>query len=156
MHKKAKVLGFEAKIARLGCRGYGSWETKNSVLGNYRYLIGKKQINRWKKATEPIKQGQTLKSQKTSEQSLGPTNMNENFCLRFPELAESIFDSLDNKSLIRCKEVDRTWNNFLTARDEKTWNFSNRSTSLHRYVHVSEFLKKFGYFSQFWSENSPS
>ncbi len=35
-----------AKIARLGCRGYGSWETKNSVLGNYRYLIGKKQINR--------------------------------------------------------------------------------------------------------------
>ena len=60
-------------------------------------------------------QGQTSKSQKTSKHSLGPTNMNENFCLRFPELAESIFDSLDNKSLIRCKEVDRNWNNFLTA-----------------------------------------
>ena len=60
-------------------------------------------------------QMQTLKSKKTSEISLGSTNMNENFCLRFPELAESIFDSLDSQSLIRCKEVDRTWNNFLTA-----------------------------------------
>ena len=41
--------------------------------------------------------------------------MNENFCLRFPELTESIFDSLDSQSLIRCKEVNRPWNNFLTA-----------------------------------------
>ena len=65
--------------------------------------------------TQKRKKVQTSKSQKSSEQSLSSTNMNKNFCSRFPELAETIFDSLDSQSLIRCKEVNRAWNNFLTA-----------------------------------------
>ena len=52
----------------------------------------------------------TSKSQRTSDQLF-----NGNFCLRFPQLAESIFDSVDNLSLVRCREIDRNWNNFLTA-----------------------------------------
>ena len=36
----------------------------------------------------------------------------QNFCLRFPNLAEAIFDNLENQSLVRCKEVTRDWNDF--------------------------------------------
>ena len=39
--------------------------------------------------------------------------MNDFFCLRFPHIVESIFDQLNNESLVNCKEVGRCWNNIL-------------------------------------------
>ena len=44
--------------------------------------------------------------------NLEPKEM-ENFLLRFPGVAEEIFKQLDNQTLTKCKEVDRTWRNFL-------------------------------------------
>ena len=38
---------------------------------------------------------------------------NKDFCLRFPEIAESIFDNLGNQNLVKCKEVCRAWSIFL-------------------------------------------
>ena len=35
------------------------------------------------------------------------------FCSRFPDVAESIFDKLNNDSLVNCKEVSTEWNSFL-------------------------------------------
>ena len=37
----------------------------------------------------------------------------EEVLIRFPHLGENIFQKLDSKSLIKCKNVDRTFNNFL-------------------------------------------
>ena len=37
----------------------------------------------------------------------------EELCLRFSHLSEKIFDSLDNDSIIKCKEVSRFWFNYL-------------------------------------------
>ena len=37
----------------------------------------------------------------------------EEVYLRFQHLSEQIFNNLDNKSLVNCKEVSRSWNNFL-------------------------------------------
>ena len=34
---------------------------------------------------------------------------------RFPEIAELIFDNLDNKNFVKCKKVNRDWNTFLLA-----------------------------------------
>ena len=39
--------------------------------------------------------------------------MDKDFSLRFPLLAESIFDCLDNQSLVKCKEISKEWNDFL-------------------------------------------
>ena len=40
---------------------------------------------------------------------------NKDFCLRFPEIAESIFDDLGNQNLVKCKEVCRAWSIFLKS-----------------------------------------
>ena len=40
-------------------------------------------------------------------------------CLRFPNIAEAIFDELDYQSLVKCKEVDRQWSNFLKGKELK-------------------------------------
>ena len=37
----------------------------------------------------------------------------EELCIRFSHLSEKIFDSLDNDSIIKCKEASRFWLNFL-------------------------------------------
>ena len=37
----------------------------------------------------------------------------EDVIMRFPHLAEKIFDSLENKSLTTCREVSKSWNNFV-------------------------------------------
>ena len=37
----------------------------------------------------------------------------ETVILRFPHLAEEILDSLENKSLATCREVSKSWNNFV-------------------------------------------
>ena len=37
----------------------------------------------------------------------------EEVLIRFPHLGDNIFQSLDSKSLIKCKEVKRTWKNFI-------------------------------------------
>ena len=39
----------------------------------------------------------------------------QNFCVTFPNLADSIFDNLDNFSIVKCREVSRDWNGFLEA-----------------------------------------
>ena len=39
----------------------------------------------------------------------------EEVLIRFPHLGDNIFQSLDSKSLIKCKEVKRTWKNFITV-----------------------------------------
>ena len=43
--------------------------------------------------------------------------MNDEFFLRFPELGEDIFKELNDKSLVNCKRVCRTWDSCLV--DEK-------------------------------------
>ena len=37
----------------------------------------------------------------------------EELIMRFPHLAEKIFGSLENKSLTTCREVSKSWNNFV-------------------------------------------
>ena len=39
----------------------------------------------------------------------------KDFCLRFPEIAESVFDNLGNQNLVNCKEVCRAWSMFLKS-----------------------------------------
>jgi hypothetical protein len=41
--------------------------------------------------------------------------MEENFCLRFSKVAELIFDNLTCQYLVKCMEVNRDWNIFLTS-----------------------------------------
>ena len=53
---------------------------------------------------------------KIQERSQEPRiNIYEDLCLRFPSVAESIFDELDNQSLVKCKEVSGVWRIFLQA-----------------------------------------
>ena len=37
----------------------------------------------------------------------------EDFIFRFPHIAEKIFEQLDNKSLTNCREVTKSWQNFI-------------------------------------------
>ena len=37
----------------------------------------------------------------------------EEFIFRFPHIAEKIFEQLDNKSLTNCREVTKSWQNFI-------------------------------------------
>ena len=37
----------------------------------------------------------------------------EEVLLRFVRLGEDIFDSLDNKNLVKCRKITRTWNSFI-------------------------------------------
>ena len=53
------------------------------------------------------------KSQRSSEPP--KSNVYEDLCLRFPSIAESIFDELDNQSLVRCREASREWSEFLSS-----------------------------------------
>ena len=39
----------------------------------------------------------------------------QNFCLTFPDLADLIFNNLDNLNVVRCREVTREWSDFLEA-----------------------------------------
>ena len=36
---------------------------------------------------------------------------------RFPHIAEQIFEQLDNKSLTKCREVNKVWKNFIDERN---------------------------------------
>ena len=36
---------------------------------------------------------------------------------RFPHIAEQIFEQLDNKSLSKCREVNKVWKNFIDERN---------------------------------------
>jgi ankyrin repeat protein len=53
------------------------------------------------------------KSQRSSEPP--KSKVYEDLCLRFPSIAESIFDELDNQSLVKCREVSREWSEFLNS-----------------------------------------
>ena len=37
----------------------------------------------------------------------------EDFILRFPHIAEKIFEQLDDKSLTNCREVTKPWQKFI-------------------------------------------
>ena len=39
--------------------------------------------------------------------------MMENFILRFPHIAQQIFEKLGNKSLTKCREVGKLWQTFI-------------------------------------------
>ena len=43
------------------------------------------------------------------------------FCLRFPEIAESIFENVDNQSLVNCLEASRELENFLRSQNQKLY-----------------------------------
>ena len=45
----------------------------------------------------------------------------EIFCLRFPEIAESIFENVDNQSLVNCLEASRELENFLRSQSQKLY-----------------------------------
>ena len=49
-----------------------------------------------------------------NEKSIPVKSIYEDFCLTHPNVAESIFDKLDNKSLIKCRKVSRVLKTFLT------------------------------------------
>ena len=53
------------------------------------------------------------KSQRSSEPP--KSKVYEDLCLRFPSIAESIFDELDNQSLVKCREASREWSEFLSS-----------------------------------------
>ena len=55
-------------------------------------------------------------SKMSSKQSIPviiPISIYEDFCLTHPNVAESIFDKLNNKSLIKCRRVSKVLNTFL-------------------------------------------
>jgi ankyrin repeat protein len=54
-------------------------------------------------------------SESTSKYRKGENIASKDFCLRFPEIAESIFDNLGNENLVNCKEVCRAWSTFLRS-----------------------------------------
>ena len=45
----------------------------------------------------------------------------EIFCLRFPEIAESIFENVDNQSLVNCLEASRDFEHFLRSQSQKLY-----------------------------------
>ena len=53
-------------------------------------------------------------SKMSSKQSIPRKSIYEDFCLAHPNVAESIFDKLDNKSLIKCRKVSRVLKTSLT------------------------------------------
>ena len=46
--------------------------------------------------------------------------MKENFLLRFPHLGQSVFENLDDKNLVKCKEMSRSWS-FYMDRERFFW-----------------------------------
>ena len=41
----------------------------------------------------------------------------EDFLLRFPHIAEQIFEQLDNRSLTKCRGVSKLWRRFIDVRN---------------------------------------
>ena len=41
--------------------------------------------------------------------------MDNNFILRFPEIVDTIFTILDTENILKCQEVNREWNRFLST-----------------------------------------
>ena len=61
----------------------------------------------------------------------------ESICVKFPHLFEQINELLDNKSLIKCKEVSRTMSSIIDA--QKSGTFLTKRV-IHRYI---KYYKKF-------------
>ena len=60
--------------------------------------------------------------------------------LRFPHLAEQIFQQLDNKSLAKCREIERLWQKFIDERNYPWLRIVNIPTILHyrnTYMHLA-------------------
>ena len=60
--------------------------------------------------------------------------------LRFPNVAEQIFQQLDNKSLAKCREVERLWQNFIDERNYPWLRIVNIPTVLRyrdTYMHLA-------------------
>ena len=45
----------------------------------------------------------------------------EEFCLRFPKLADSIFEKIDNQSLVNCQEASRGLEKVLKGQSQKLY-----------------------------------
>ena len=60
--------------------------------------------------------------------------------LRFPHVAEQIFQQLDNKSLAKCRNVERLWQKFIDERNYPWLRIVNIPTILHyrnTYMHLA-------------------
>ena len=44
----------------------------------------------------------------------------ENFLLKYPVIGNEIFDQLDSKNIVKCKEVKRSWYTFLN-KEKLVW-----------------------------------
>ena len=62
----------------------------------------------------------------------------DNIFLRFPHVAEKIFDQLDNPSLVLCKTVSRPWDNYLN--DQKFF-YERIMTEMAKYKPIGDYKK---------------
>ena len=63
---------------------------------------------------------------------------------RFPDIAEDVFESLDDESLVQCKEASRSISSFMEE-DTKFW-----KRIIRKYLHNIEFLNPHSTFKKNW------
>jgi hypothetical protein len=64
----------------------------------------------------------------------------QDLMLKFPHLPEKIFQKLDSKSLFKCKEVARSWQNIIDGKNYPWLRIVNIPTMLkekHSYLHLA-------------------
>ena len=67
----------------------------------------------------------------------------EEILTRFPHLGENILKELDSKSLINCKEVDRTFKNFMKVERKSYFRVIQRYTNCSESL-MRKIVKKYG------------
>ena len=67
----------------------------------------------------------------------------EEILTRFPHLGENILKELDSKSLINCKEVDRTFKNFMKVERKSYFRVIQRYTNCSESL-MGKIVKKYG------------
>ena len=63
---------------------------------------------------------------------------------RFPDIAEDVFESLNDESLVQCKEASRSISSFMEE-DTKFW-----KRIIRKYLHNIEFLYPHSTFKKSW------
>ena len=67
------------------------------------------------------------------------------FYSRFPHIAEQVFEQMDNKSLVNCREVSKTWMKFIDERNF-SWiriiNFPKVLKAGDTYLHLAAKLSR--------------
>ena len=112
-----------------------------SILGKQDSLVGRKKNSKsMKKSCEPnVKQDSRI--------SRDICQIFDELLSRFPHLFEAIFENLDNQSLVRSREVSRTWmtcldnQKFLLMRKiqksvEKQFKFHKAWKTVSKYVNI--------------------